>query len=375
MLNTTRASNMRIPVESEDCPLTGVESVFWTRLTTELLSSSFRYESDNSERIRSKYNLLSLKLALKAKILSLAASSGFFRAPPIDYGVVKIDGLSRAYLLLQDQSSRDLFVKLLAYRILGNRHVRLPLNNAEYWRLRWSGEQHVEKRNTFTGIPLLESLDLCNVNGIRLHAHPQTVVNTFQLEQYRCSRAEIGVKPGDVVIDGGGCWGDTALYFAQQAGRVFCFECMPSNITIIEENLRLNPSLAARISMVPKALGSRSGEKAVFEDFGPGSRASFDKNGVEVETQAIDDFVAANSLERVDFIKMDIEGAEPDALIGAEQTLRRHRPQLAISIYHETRHFASIPNWLASLNLGYRFFLDHFTIHDEETVLFARAEG
>lgn len=94
-----------------------------------------------------------------------------------------------------------------------------------------------------------------------------------------------------------------------------------------------------------------------------------------METQSIDDFVAANSVARVDFIKMDIEGAEPDALIGAEKTIRKHRPQLAISVYHDLRHFASIPRWIADLNLGYRLYLDHFTIHAEETVLFARAES
>ena len=47
-------------------------------------------------------------------------------------------------------------------------------------------------------------------------------------------------------------------------------------------------------------------------------------------------------MERVDFIKMDIEGAEPKALIGAERTIREHRPQLAISVYHDLKHFASI---------------------------------
>jgi FkbM family methyltransferase len=350
-----------------------VESVFWTHLTSELLRSSFRHESDNIDRARYKDEPFSLKSAVKDKILRLAASRGFYRTPDVDYGVIKIDGLDRAYLLLQDQLSRDLFVKLLAYRILGHRRVRLPLNNAEYWRLRRSTGKYVEKPGTFTGIPVLESLGLCNVDGVRLHTHPLAILNTFLLEQYRCSRAGIGVKPGDVVIDGGGCWGDTALYFAQKAGHVFCFECMPSNIAIIEENLRLNPTLASRISVVQKALWSRSGEKVVFKDFGPGSRRASDSQGIEVETQAIDDLVAANSLDRVDFIKMDIEAAEPDALIGAEQTLRKHRPQLAISIYHEARHFASIPNWLASLNLGYRFFVDHFTIYGEETVLFARS--
>jgi FkbM family methyltransferase len=147
----------------------------------------------------------------------------------------------------------------------------------------------------------------------------------------------------------------------------------PSNIEIIKRNLELNPSLADKIAIVPKALSSHFGDLLTFKDTGPGSRSSSDGSGVQVETQAIDDFVRQKSLAKVDFIKMDIEGAEPAALIGAEQTIREHRPQLAISVYHDPAHLSSIPNWIAGLDLAYRFWLDHFTVHLEETVLFARA--
>jgi len=71
---------------------------------------------------------------------------------------------------------------------------------------------------------------------------------------------------------------------------------------------------------------------------------------------------------------MDIEGSEPKALGGVEQTIRRHRPKLAIAIYHSVRHFSSLPNWINGLNRGYRFYVDHFSIHAEQTVLFARSE-
>jgi FkbM family methyltransferase len=286
---------------------------------------------------------------------------------------LKTDGLSEAYGLLQDQLSRDLFVELLAYRILGHRHVRLRLNNEKYWQIRRSVDGYVEKRDTVKEIPVLGSLDLFNFNGIRLHAHALNILNTFLLEQYRCPRGGVGVRQGDVVIDAGGCWGDTALYFAQNASRVFCFECMPSNIRTLQKNLRLNPAIDAKITVVQRALWSRSQEQFTFEDSGPASRAAAGGAGVTVQTQTLDDFVSANSIEHVDFIKMDIEGAEPEALIGSEMTIRKHRPQLAISIYHDLRHFASIPRWIADLNLGYRLYLDHFTIHAEETVIFGRA--
>ena len=91
-----------------------------------------------------------------------------------------------------------------------------------------------------------------------------------------------------------------------------------------------------------------------------------------MQTDSIDNLVDTNGLRRVDFVKMDIEGAEMDALIGGERTIRSHRPRLAISVYHSLQDFVRIPKWIDSLGLGYKFYLDHFTIHLEESVLFAR---
>ena len=288
---------------------------------------------------------------------------------------MQTEGLDFAYGLFEDEFSRDVFIKLLAYRALGDRHVRLPLNNKEYWRLRKSVGQYLEKRGTVSGIPVLGTLDLFNIQRIRLHAHPLNIVNTFLLEQYRCARGGVEVREGDVVVDAGGCWGDTALYFAQKGSQVFCFECIPSNIKIIDQNLGMNPLVSGKIKVIHKALWGRAQEKLVFKDTGPGSRPNAATGGVEVETETLDHFVSVNSIQRIDFLKMDIEGSEPEALRGAEQTIRKHRPQLAISIYHDLGHFASIPRWISDLGLGYRLYLDHFTIHGEETVLFATARS
>jgi FkbM family methyltransferase len=350
---------------------------FFAHLTSELVTSGARREFNNIDRARFDHSS-SAKTVLKEKVLALAASLGFYRAAVISHeqlrGILKTDGLDEVYGLFQDQLSRDLFVRLLAYRILGHRHVRLPLNNENYWQVRRSVDRYAEKRDTVTGVPILGSLDLFNFNGIRLHAHALNILNTFLLEQYRCARGGIGVRQDDVVVDAGGCWGDTALYFSQTASEVFCFECIPSNIKIIDENLGMNPVLCARIKVIHKALWNRSQENLIFKDMGPGSRPGSDGAGVAVETETLDHFVSANALERVDFIKMDIEGSEFEALVGAERTIRKHRPQLAISIYHDLRHFASIPRWIADLGLGYRLYLEHFTIHAEETILFARSD-
>ena len=61
------------------------------------------------------------------------------------------------------------------------------------------------------------------------------------------------------------------------------------------------------------------------------------------------------------------------ALRGAEESIRRFQPKLAITFYHSLEDFWEIPEWIAQLGLGYQFYLRHFTIHQEETVLFAKA--
>jgi FkbM family methyltransferase len=350
------------------------DSEFLTHFTAELIDDAPRRWFDNVDRERFGSGT---GRRGRDRVLALAASLGFYRTAPLRRDILNrtlsIRGLDRAYGLLADSVSRDLFVKLLAYRILGDKHVRLPLNDRKYWELRRSVRKHRLRRNTIKDVPILRSLDLFDFNRVRLHAHTMNILNTFLLRQYNCDRGGIGAKPSDVVIDAGGCWGDTALYFAAAGARVFCFECIPSNIRIIEDNLSMNSDLAAEVSVVQKALWDSSGEILSFADAGPGSRPASRGSGVEVESCALDDFVSANRIERVDLVKMDIEGAEPRALAGAEGTIRRDRPQLAISLYHDVEHFASIPGWIADLNLGYRFYLDHFTIHAEETVLFARA--
>ena len=159
-------------------------------------------------------------------------------------------------------------------------------------------------------------------------------------------------------------------------GRVFSFEFIPDNTRVFRENLALNPKLIERIELVEQPVWRESNLTMHYKSNGPGSQVSFepirDASG-SVKSIALDDFVQQRRLPRIDFIKMDIEGAELDALHGAAEIIKKHRPKLAISVYHKPEHFIEVPQFLESLDLGYRFYLDHFTTYMEETVLFATA--
>jgi FkbM family methyltransferase len=287
------------------------------------------------------------------------------------------DGLERTYEALGDATSQELLAELLVFRITGERYHRLSTNNSKYQQAldRIPG-MRIESDIVVQGDSrwVLDRFDLADVGmASEVLCHPLNLVNTFLLEQYRYDQGDvcIEVEPGDVVIDAGACWGDTSLYFAKLAGPdgvVIAVEFVPSNLTVLELNRSLSHGLMDSVRVVDRPLWSDSETVIHFEDKGPSTRFVNDERLPSVQTQTIDQLVAESSLSRVDFIKMDIEGAEVPALLGAKQTIRTFRPKLAISAYHRPDDLVTIPRLFEKF--GYISYLAHFTIHREETMLF-----
>jgi len=332
-----------------------------------------------------------LQSFLRSSVQQLAHKLGYVpignapsAVPVLSQVICRSSGLNDLYESLGDEDSRRMLVEILTFRVLGYPRVKLPQNQPSFW----AASNHIdrdlvrERRTVAVGMldGYLNKYDLRSDGfPITLHAHHLNIQNTFSLQQYGYTKngKSIQAEAGDVVIDGGGCWGDTALYFAHRvgpAGQVICFEFVPENLKILRSNLELNPELGPRVKIAENALWDRSGDTLNFHGDGPGTSVLGDQHNAmrSVQTLSIDSLVEANGLQKVDFIKLDIEGAEPKALKGAEQTIRRFRPKLAVSLYHSLDDFVEIPAYLRSLGLGYEFYLDHFTIHHEETVLFAR---
>lgn len=283
-----------------------------------------------------------------------------------------------------NEKDREVLVSLLAYRALGFNKVKLPRNNATYWEaiakaktLISTDEQYDPKFMHFK----LQKFDLNPIGyDVKCFFTDVAIAIDFIIEQYAYTNGNIHIeaKPGDTVLDIGGCWGDTALYFAHKTGKkgkVYSFEFIPNNLVLHQTNTELNPHLKDNIEVVKHPVSNISDQTIYFKDNGPGSRinnAPFADQTGSTTTLSIDDFVARNNVTKVDFIKMDIEGAETLALKGGIETIKKFKPTLAIAIYHSMNDLINIPKWVVDLNLGYEIFIDHYTIHEEETVLFAR---
>lgn len=171
---------------------------------------------------------------------------------------------------------------------------------------------------------------------------------------------EIGERPGDIVLDCGanaGVYTKTAL--ASGAKLVVAIEPGPENLECLRRNLAREIG-EGKVIVVPKGVWDKDDFLTLNADPNNSARDSlYGLNGpgikqVKVELTTIDKLVTELGLPRVDFIKMDIEGAEKKAVSGARETIRKFRPRMAICTYHQADDPVQIPNEVRSIEPGYR---------------------
>ena len=295
-----------------------------------------------------------------------------------------LEKLEWLYSMLADEQSKSTLVEVIAFRALGYRKIKLSVNNPKHWGdLRLAKTLVVGDNMIPSGFMhfTLKEMDLNKIGyPIRFFFSPEGVLANLIEQQYRCQTPDYSIEceAGDHAIDAGGCWADTALYFAHKVGptgKVYSFEFLPSNLELYRRNLDMNPELKQRVELIESPIWSTPDQEIAIFANGPATRLTPGGEGsgkMKFRTESIDNLVETGRIEKVDFIKMDIEGAELAALKGAEKALRRFKPKLAITVYHSLKDFWDIPMYLDGLNLGYRFTLRHFTIHAEETVLYAK---
>ena len=219
------------------------------------------------------------------------------------------------YSLLVDSDSRELFLKLLAFRIS------------------------------------LDPLDLPD----------PTPGQYFPGDFWRLS-------PREVFVDVGACGGDTLAEFLRQTGGVFdrYFAIEPDRKNLEDLGRAIPAGLRERIVVVPCGAGERRERVCFAADRGGESRVAAD-GPAAIEIVSLDELLAA---EAVSTIKIDVEGYEREVLRGARETIRRDRPKLAVSVYHALRDLWELPAWIRDCSPHYRYHLRHHTPEIYDTVLY-----
>jgi FkbM family methyltransferase len=178
----------------------------------------------------------------------------------------------------------------------------------------------------------------------------------------------IQLSEKEVFADGGAYTGDTLLAFIRKAknkySRCYAFEPEPGNAA------RLN-ALAGRqgfrdVSIVRKGLWSKADTLRFSAAEGETGSAISETGSASIEVETID-----KAAPDATFIKLDIEGAELEALKGAAETIKRNRPKLAVCLYHKPGDLFEIPLFLKALAPDYRFYLRQHQPVSCELVLYA----
>lgn len=160
----------------------------------------------------------------------------------------------------------------------------------------------------------------------------------------------VGLKPGDVVVDVGGFVGDSAVAFARLGAKVHVFEPFLDNYVSLLYNCR---DYDVKAYNLPAGNGEHV--RLVFECPGPnfGMRSVVETNDKNcIRAFRIDEL----ALQSVKFMKIDCEGSEIPTLLGAAETIRKHRPILFVEMYEEgLRRRGNTPDQLRKVldDLGY----------------------
>ncbi|MDD4591658.1 MAG: FkbM family methyltransferase [Parabacteroides sp.] len=178
----------------------------------------------------------------------------------------------------------------------------------------------------------------------------------------------------EVLLDVGAYKGDVTLEFVKQTGNkydgIIAFEPDKETLAIFRENIARNK--VQRLEIHNKGAWHKRATLNFHDGRSGSSRVSeSDFKAVPstiIEVDTIDNILNGRP---VTYISMDIEGAEHNALVGGEQTIKKWRPRIAVCAYHKREDLFDLVLLLESFVPDYKFYLRHYSDNQTETVLYA----
>ena len=186
----------------------------------------------------------------------------------------------------------------------------------------------------------------------------------------------IKLSDNESFVDVGAYNGDTVFDFLKRTNNnfdsIFAFELDNKNFKEMELSVdKLEPNLKRKIKLYN--LGLLDEEKNVYYETGGSGMQSTFINVINTANDCGKTIRLSDVLknEKVTFIKMDIEGSEPQALSGAEEIKKKQKPRLSICVYHKPEHLWEIPLYLKKIVPEYKIYIRHHTPLEYETVCYA----
>lgn len=183
--------------------------------------------------------------------------------------------------------------------------------------------------------------------------------------EYNTDIVKVGLHGGEVILDCGAFNGDTARIFIEKTNNnceVYCFEPVVENY--LELQAWIDREHLKNIHAIHSGVGASAYTDKVYSTESKTTKAAVGNNRFQSEAPVVN-IIQVNSIDnmiqgkKVDYIKMDIEGAEMEALMGAKKTIEKYAPQLLISGYHKITDMWEIPEFVLSINPNYKMFLGH----------------
>lgn len=205
-----------------------------------------------------------------------------------------------------------------------------------------------------------------NMAEARFTKNTDLLARTCQANQYFPNDIfQLGSE--EAFVDGGAFDGDTIRQFLEETGgrfkRIYAFEPDTENFRKLKENC---PD--EKIAHYNGGLWNETAELGFSANKGGSSQIDAEGDH-KISVYKFDDLDISDDV--ITFIKMDIEGAELNALHGMERTIRRCKPKLAICIYHKFEDLWELPLYIKKLVPEYKLYIRNYTTYLDEIVLYA----
>ena len=163
------------------------------------------------------------------------------------------------------------------------------------------------------------------------------------------------VKNGDVVFDIGACEGFFAYHVCDRASKIYCIEPNAN----MANCLKMTFNGMNNIEVVKKAFNSSSGtvqysgnQYAEFRQTIVESRNSLSE---KVCCVSLDEYAMNKGINKIDYLKIDVEGSERDVIRGARNVIIKHKPKIAIATYHNASDALVLTDEILNIMPSYNY--------------------